>query len=234
MKRYYSIANAARLRLLAFVLSALPTAAIGQTPNAHYAYPADSSNGYWRLHTDYASRSTMIRFYDRDRHLIYQETLSGRYVKLRKRTIRLFDSMLNRLVNNQLLSPHMKTHELLADNERLPINAFLRPSTLRDETTVSPDGTNRFVSQPLVNSEGKLRVIFLNPGQDRVFISIDDSSFNPIYRDISSLPAYKRAIDVSHLPEGTFRFMIATKQQTRTYRLTIGRGSVPYRLDEIR
>ncbi|CCH52470.1 hypothetical protein BN8_01474 [Fibrisoma limi BUZ 3] len=234
MNRTYSISNAARRWLLASVLLMMQTAAIGQATNAHYTYPADSSNGYWRLHTDYASRSTIIRFYDRDRQLIYQETISGRYVKLNKRTVRLFDSMLDRLVNNQLLSAHVRTHELLASNERVPINAFLRPSLLRDEPTTSPEEANRFVTQPLVNSEGKLRVIFLNPRQERVLISIEDNSYNSIYRDISSLSAYKRAIDVSQLPEGTFRFRIATKQQTRTYRLTIGRGAVPYRLDEIR
>lgn len=220
-------------RLLVFGLLIIRSSAFAQS-DTHYAYPADSSNGYWRLHTDYASRSTVIRFFDANRQLIYQETLRGRYVKLKKRNTRLFDLTLHRLINNQLLSSQVKSHELLAGNDRMPISAFIRPTALPDEPAPATDVTRTFAANPTVTSAGKLKVVFINPAQDRILISLIDDAHRGVYKELSTLPSYKRLVDITQLPEGTFTFAIEAPQRKYKYRLTIGPDKGPYYLRLVR
>lgn len=89
--------------LLLYSLLLTETKVTGQPDPYNQPASTDSTQCYWRLYTDYATRMTRVSFYTSRHELLYQEKIKDRYIKLSKRTIRQFDDLLTRLVNRNLV-----------------------------------------------------------------------------------------------------------------------------------
>ena len=76
--------------LLIYALILTQNEAIGQPNPANQQPSLDSTQAYWRLYTDYAARMMRVSFYTSRHRLLYQEKIKDRYIKLSKRTIRLW------------------------------------------------------------------------------------------------------------------------------------------------
>lgn len=193
-----------------------------------------SAKGYWKVQTDYASRSTVVRFFNDRNEPIYQETLPGKYVKLTKRNIRLFDEMLDRVVNSQLLASQVRSSELLASNDV----RFTRTTPryeLEETSSLLVSETNKsFLVNPWVNSLGKLRVHFANPEQKLVSIELTDETARTVYyTELSRLSGYNRYLDVTQMLSGKYRLQVKKAGDKKVYWLTIDKSARQYVLKPI-
>ncbi|MGA0555201.1 hypothetical protein ACO2Q8_01010 [Larkinella sp. VNQ87] len=190
-----------------------------------------TDKGYWKLQTDYATRSTVIQFFNAHNEPVYQETLPGKYVKLTKRNMRLFDEMLDRMVNSHLLASQVKSYDLLASSETgfsktSPMYRFSDPSS-----SVLPATNKRLTVNPLVNPFGKLRINFANPEQKRIAIELtDELSKIVFYSETSRLEGYNRYLNISNLLSGTYRLQLTGAGSRVAYWLTIDRPNRQYAL----
>ncbi|RCR67795.1 hypothetical protein [Larkinella punicea] len=212
------------------VLLLLFSTLVGYAQPDYHSGP-DVDKGYWKIQTDYGTRNTVIRFFNARNEPVYQETLRGQYVKLTKRNIRLFDEMLDRVVNNHLLASQVRSSELLASNDV----GYSKVSAVYayEETppSVVPEFNSKFLVNPLVNSYGKLRINYANPDRKQVIIELTDESTNVIhYRELNRQAGYNRYFDVTHLLSGKYRLQVKGAGETMNYWLTIDKPDQRYEL----
>lgn len=201
-----------------------------------YFAKTDSSKPYWKIQTDFASQKTLVRFFNNKHEPIYQETLAGRYVKLTNRNIRLFDSMLERLVTNQLLSAEVRSHELVPSSpgtsEQVVATSMSTPVTtvriLDSPKEVEEFGPMR--SDLSISSTGKLKMHVLNLLEKPVLIKLTDDQGRQVFKEKSTLLNYNRTLNLARLPEGRFRLEVDSPQTDYTYRLLIQDNPRTYQL----
>jgi hypothetical protein len=128
---------------------------------------------HWRVHTDPNSLTTTVHFFDADQHLIYQESLPGKYFKLTEKNARKLDRILAQKLSQELIASSVKLSEL--NKETLPARkpgAFIpklySPATawncqtlIKNQTdlTVGVDNpTQKTLVLTLKNKKGSLRV----------------------------------------------------------------------------
>jgi hypothetical protein len=201
-----------RLNLAFTFLFMLPLSLSAQE---YYASP-NAGKGYWEVHTDYRTRSTVVDFFDTDRKPIYQEILPKKYVKLTKKNIRQFDRLLEQLTSRNLVSSSVKSYELTADT---------RPGypTTVPHVSNGVQGINNSLAQNIFVSDlGKLKIILKNPDQHQLGISLLDPELRPVYQENpGGLASYSRLLNISRLGEGTYHLLIRCGRTKLDYRLTI-------------
>ena len=99
MKRFIALTS---ITCWAFFASALSTQVQSKTPNIT-KIRSNPVKGTGELTTDYKTKTTTVRFYNRQNQLIYEEAMPGRYVKLTKRNVYEINQAFDRMVDNQLV-----------------------------------------------------------------------------------------------------------------------------------
>jgi hypothetical protein len=184
-----------------------------------YYSRTDSTKAYWKIQTSFSSQKTMVRFFNSKHELIYQETLSGRYVKLTNRNIRLFDSMLERLMTNQLLSAEVKSHELVATSTGVPYYVVSTPLSKPVSTSYvlasskEPLESNPLRSDVAISNTGKLKIQVINLREELMLVTLLDDQGRYVFKEKAALPQYTRTLNLTQLPEGKFRFEVAGSQK---------------------
>ena len=208
--------------------------ALGQY-DEYYAKTGEAPRGYWKVKTDYATRGTLVRFYDADSQLVYQESLSNQFVKLIPANIRRLDQTLARLVDKHLVSASLETSELTAD-PRKP----RRPASARAETdgkaATPEDSPASGLSVRFLSSSTKPGVyLFLsNPALERVVISIRTDGNTLLYEQITRAPVDHIFLNMSGLLAGTYqvRVVSATRQAAQAVAVSYSSRAAVHRLPD--
>ncbi|GAB3899104.1 hypothetical protein GCM10028803_19640 [Larkinella knui] len=222
----------ARLFRTLLVLLLLFTTLVGRA-QPDYRAETNPGKGYWKIQTDYATRNTVIRFFNARHEAVYQETLRGKYVKLTKRNVRLFDEMLNRVVNSELLASQVKAYDLVATTDGRYTGTATSTSYVPEEVPAvfTPIENREFLANPFVNELGRLRINFANPDQKKVLIEItDDVSQTVYYTEWTHVAGYSRYFDTRHLISGKYRLLLKSPDKTLAYWLTINKPYHEYEL----
>ncbi|RYZ49804.1 MAG: hypothetical protein EOP49_15385 [Sphingobacteriales bacterium] len=204
-----------------------------------YYARTDSTKGYWKIQTDFTTQKTMIRFFNHWHEPVYEESLSNRYVKLSNRNIRLFDSMLERLLTNQLLSAEVKSHELVATSTSVPSHVVSVPRSTPVSTSyilASPKETldvNPLRADVSISNIGKLKIHVANLRQEPMLVMLLDDQGRSVFKEKTAVPAYNRTLNLTQLPEGKFRFEVGGMQKHYQYQLIIQTNPQSYQLRAI-
>jgi hypothetical protein len=179
-----------------------------------YAQTSIPQQGYWRVMTQPDTRSTVVRFYNHDSQVVYEEQLSGRYIKLNDRNVARLDRTLARLTDGSLVAASVKTEPLRAEK------VIYKEHTAMPLATAT---TGLFVeSFPLI-SQDKLLVRFQNPEGYRMHIAIRDGRDRNIYNDSVVQKEYQRKFDLSQLAAGMYTLVVSNYkgrvQHTQTFRI---------------
>ncbi|WP_353721173.1 hypothetical protein [Dyadobacter sp. 676] len=190
---------------------------------------AEPDKGYWQVHTDPNSRNTVVQFFDSGNHLLYQESMPRKYIKLTKRNVRLFDDLLSKLMARELLSEKVKTFDLVADSRTT------YRSMSESESPMSAAGVNvkTAMSNVYVVQSGKMKVILKNPAQESYDVRIIDSELRTIYYEQIKEPSYGRWFDVSKLGQGTYSVHIGSPRKKLHYKLIVD-DYLGYRLEDLK
>lgn len=193
-------------------------------------YPATTNSpstgrSYWRVFTSPDSRTSTVRFYDKEQQVLYEETLAGRYLILSRKNADRLDKVLAQLTGNQLLASNLKTTELPQQNR------FYKEKTPKTEAVteanpgVEPQRPAGLYAEILpIGNSTKLVVRMLNPTKGRMAIFIRDERGNEVYREIVNQSAYKRHFDLKTLPLGQYTVVVTNHngkfQYERPFQLT--------------
>lgn len=188
-----------------------------------YAQP---DKGYWQVHTDPNARNTVVQFYDGGNHLLYQESMARKYVKLTRRNIRLFDDLLGKLMARELLSEKVRAYELVADS-RSGFMSEAASSLPASEVNAATAMSNVYVVQ-----SGRMKVVLKNPTLESYDIRIMDSELRTIYYERTQGPTYGRWFDMSKLGQGTYKVHITSSRKKLNYKLLVD-DFVGYRLESL-
>lgn len=187
----------------------------------------DSSQGYWRLKTHAATRSTGVQFFSPYGQLLYEEIIPGKWVKLSRKNQKQVDQLLAQLVAGQLLTSRIKTETLPAtpfEPDR-PEVSFPSDSPDRSSTTKAT-----YQIQAYINPEGKLYVVVNNPNRLRYAIRVVDQRDRSLYEEFTNLNRYRRRLDVSSLPVEAYQLVVHIDNKPFTYRINKQRSGVTYTL----
>ncbi|MBD2702724.1 hypothetical protein IC229_18905 [Spirosoma sp. BT702] len=206
---------------------------VGQ-PNPYYQRTrSDSSQGYWKLYTDYNSRTTRVSFYSGQDELLYQEKIKDRYIKLSKRNIRQFDNLLSRLVDRNLVSSRVKSYDILNSNQWNATPQRI-PSPFNEETVlpapVAPTTPN--INLEVVSSS-QVKLSYLNPASERLLITLANDNFEFFYKRYSTLKEYAGLLNVSHLPSGTYRLEVDGAKKIVKYKVIIDQDKRSIKLNTV-
>lgn len=192
---------------------------------------AEPDKGYWQVHTDPNTRNTVVQFYDGRHQLLYQESMSRKYIKLTRRNIRLFDDLLSKLMARELLSAKVKTYDLVADS-RAGLGSIARPE-METPVTTSGASVKTAMSNIYVVKQGKMKVILKNPSQELYDIRIIDPELRTIYHESVNELSYGRWFDMSKLAQGTYSIHISSPRKKLNYKLIVD-DYLGYRLDDLK
>ncbi|WP_338869285.1 hypothetical protein WBJ53_19735 [Spirosoma sp. SC4-14] len=196
----------------------------------------DSTGAYWKLRTDYKTRLTSVQFFTAQHQLIYEEKLPGRYVRLTRRNVRLFDELLDALANRRLLDTRIESRSLMASN-----TMGFKQSSIREETSTSlenaPHNPDKlvFTANSAVTDLGKMVIYCTNPTRVPLYVSLtDDMQLMDYYHERSKDMDYTRYFDINQLPIGSYRLQIKHPKQTVNFILTIKLKGERYSLRELK
>lgn len=215
---------------LFLVVGLLAFCSPSRAQSSSYYCSSGSASGYWKVQTDYLTRSTSIGFFNAQHQMIYEEKMAGRYLKLSKRNIALLDTLLDGLTHNRLLDAQVKSFDLLASTAVRRNRPSSEPESVTPAVNPSWGAAHSFVMlDPSVNSRGRLRIHFANPEEKRVWISLTDAPGELAhYSEWSRATGYNRYLNVHLLEPGLYTLAIKQPRQTFLYELAIaGSGGSP-------
>ncbi|GAB4001993.1 hypothetical protein GCM10028807_59530 [Spirosoma daeguense] len=186
----------------------------------------DSTNGYWRLNTQAATRSTRVQFFSPDSRLLYEEILPGKWVSLNRKTQRQFDKLLAQLISNQLVSSRIKTETLPPTPLELPKSGL---TVTPDNPTNSPMPASYKV-HAYVSQSGKLYLVIDNPDRFRYKIKIIDQRNRSLYEEFANLDQYRRRLDVSSLSVDSYQIVIQIGNEPFVYKIKQQTSKTAYSL----
>lgn len=231
-----SLIRPGRLLLPAFLLvsAAAPTFAqtaaltpvVAQTNAAYFAEKPMADKGYWRLHVDDATNTTLIDFYGRDHALVYQEAIPNQSVLLTPQNRQLLNEVTERLTNSRLLASAATVTGL----DELP------PATESVATVLTAyEMANRtgFRVNSYITPAGVLQVRWNNPDRDEVKVLLLNAEERPLYNERSSVDEFRRGYNLSRLDEGTYTLVVTHNHKPHTFRVSLRQPeSGPHRVEQ--
>lgn len=184
----------------------------------NYIDAANPNQGYWKLHTDHSSRNTIIRLYNNDNELVYEETMPGQYIKLTDKTVSQINETLQLVASNKLILSKVKTYSL-ADSYR-------SPETLAEElpalvpAEVSKEYARVGLSIYTLKTPRKLIVRYTNPTRRRLMVGLRDESGRLLFSEYTNNEQQSFKIDMSDLKMGKYTVSIASPYAKDNFRHT--------------
>ncbi|MFC5408369.1 hypothetical protein ACFPMF_03555 [Larkinella bovis] len=173
-----------------------------------------SSQPYWQMNTDYKTNGTTIRYYNADQHLMHQEVLPNRLVKLTRGNVRRLNETLLRIAQNQPKGSSVQSVTLPpnAENARM---VRARNRNLRNERLASQvDVFARIVPSANENGAG-VKVYFYNPHEENLRIDILNQQGRVVCTQYESRFQGGYRFNMAMMPEGDYRVQIVKiRQQT--------------------
>lgn len=214
MKALLSLLIASLLFELSVTAQSTTAVESSASPPEQYAQITVPEQGYWRVVTEPDTRSTLVRFFNHDRQIVYEERLSGRYIKLNDRNVAQLDQTLARLTGGNLVAATVKTEPLYAEKD------YYKE---RPTMPLPPAPAGLLIESLPTISQDKLLVRFQNPEGYRMHIAIRDNQGRDIYNDSVVQTVYQRKFNLSQLPSGFYTLTVSDYKgkvrHTRTFRL---------------
>jgi hypothetical protein len=189
----------------------------------YYQSSLAADKGHWKLTTNYATRSTVIRFYDRENQVIYEEILPGQYIKLTDRNIETINQTFTRLVENQLVLDKIKPITLPEENSSAAYQANATPRDHPEENASVVNTDKRIgITFFKILDQRAFKLMFKNPSEDNVHIHIKNEAGELVYKElVKNARAYNRRFDLSHLEDGIYTFEITNTKEKRIGRVRL-------------
>ncbi|GAA4467525.1 hypothetical protein GCM10023189_51380 [Nibrella saemangeumensis] len=205
--------------LAVLIIFLLTTAQARSQSPVNYLDPSDPDRGYWKLHTDHATRNTIVRLYNSGHKLVYEEIMPGQYIKLTDRTVSRISETLELVASNKLILSKVKAYDLTA-NSQAPEPVMPEPPT---EPAISPVEVNNEyalvrVEAHAVKNPTRLLVHLNNPTKRRLKVSLQDKNGQSFFTESITAEKYARKIDIGGLIHGEYTLIVNSPYRRYPYR----------------
>jgi hypothetical protein len=176
-----------------------------------------SGKGYWSLYTDHNTRSTIIKFFNPEDELLYQEILPGQYVKLTTRNTRAINDAFTKYMKHTLVASEVRASMMTNTSAfSLDEQEFYPPATVDLSTyAYAPaEGTSslRAIAFPLINPN-RFRLMFDNPSGKYAMVSIRNARGQVLHSHTVDKPEYDRTFDFSRKQPGVYTLSVMANGQ---------------------
>jgi len=222
MKRLFRQSTLGAILLAAFVFWGNSPKTLAQSRD-YYQSSLTSDKGHWKLTTNYATRSTVIRFYNHENRVIYEETLPGKYIKLTDRNIETINQTFTRLVESRLVMDEVKPITLPKENSSAAYQANASSHDFPEEKASVVNIDKRIgITFFKIGDQRAFKLIFKNPSEDNVHIHIRNEAGELVYKElVKNARVYNRRFDLSRLEDGIYTFEITNAREKRFYRVRL-------------
>lgn len=179
----------------------------GRSPEA-----TEQTQGYWRLKTNVADRSTSIRFYSPTDELLYEEEWPGKWVKLTAKNRKYLDRLLAQLMSRNLVASRIETLPLPAVPTRNESDNRIELSGTSNNTLASPSPVFAYV-----NRSGQLYLAVDNPSRLRCKVSVTDANGLSLYEEFTYLDQYRKWLDISNLAQSSIQLVVRINDKSFLY-----------------
>ena len=189
--------------------------------DVHYRDPLEPSKGYWQLFTDAATRTTRVKFFDANKHLLYEEVIPNKYIKLTNRNINKLNQTFDLVTRNDLVSTKVKANPLLTfRSNRLTTrygSSHHYPCQVSSSSLPEPVSDIKLNTFSVSNTS-KFYLAFQNPGRKRIKIYLLNKAKQILYSESVNTANYKRQFNLVGLHTGKYTLVVTTVD--RKYRFT--------------
>jgi hypothetical protein len=170
-----------------------------------YVKDANPKVGFWRTYTDPALRNTTVRFFNKDRQLLYEETLNGRYIDLNRKNVSVLNNLLAKLTTNQLVSENVHASDLS------PESTYYKAKPLKLSQSVNINRPEGFDVQSVVLPDmARVLVQVVNPDGYRVHVYLDNEHDETINYNSVVKPVFGQSFKLNELPAGNYTIRVVT------------------------
>lgn len=187
--------------------------------DVHYRDPQDPSKGHWLLFTDPATLSTRIQFFDANKHLLYEEVLSDKYIRLTERNINRINQAFDLITQNNLVLTKVKANPLspVSNNQAFSRrNPAHRYPGQPNASSLDNAGSNIKLHTFKIANTCKFYVIFQNPDQKGIRIQLKNEVGKILFTELVNSATYRRKFDFA----GTLaeKYTLVVTSRDRKYR----------------
>jgi hypothetical protein len=167
-----------------------------------FAQISAAKEPYWNVYTDAVAKKTTINFFDTDRNLLYQEVLSGKYIRLNRRNRNILDLVLLQVRQNSLVATNAKLETLQEPRKRTSFNV---------DTYVN--NSWRYIA--IILGQKMLQVNVQNPKREKISVKL----YNPRGKTIfiwRVMYGKSKLYNLESLLSGKYKLVVSNGQTTYT------------------
>ena len=161
----------------------------------------------WKVHTNALTKKTTINFFDTNKHLVYQEVISDKYIKLTHKNRKILDKVLLQVMQNNLVATNAK----LSTVESIPLKRVShRVNTYLDDTWQC----NSIIKL------NKLQVNVQNPKDEKISVRLYNSKGKAVFISLFTHTQFK-LYNLSRLAIGTYQLIVSDGENSYTKNIFI-------------
>jgi hypothetical protein len=181
--------------------------------NIQYRDPAFPEKGHWQIVTDPAANNTVIKFYDGQKNQIYEETISGKYIKLTDRNIARINKTFDQIAGKTMVLAQVKSDPFTSPAFRKLSYRHLKKRSLteKESTKSALNSASRLkVHAFQYYPTARFELNFQNPAQERLIIKVFNKVGQSVYHESSCRMHYKRSFDFEGMANGMYKLVVTT------------------------
>ncbi|GAA4465277.1 hypothetical protein GCM10023189_45610 [Nibrella saemangeumensis] len=186
-------------------------------------HPTVSDKGHWKLFTDNQNRNTVIKFFNVENQLVYEEVMAGKYIKLTDQNVQLINEIFDRVMANKLIAGTVKSAPLeeVAISNRTAVwtGPALKPESVAEVAVHNQLNYNIRLNSHVTEYESRrlLRVQVENPEQYRLIVKLQDKNGQNIYWEPLTKKASLVKLNLSELRSRSYTLEVSTPNRKYSY-----------------
>jgi len=224
METYKNGFTAIRPLIIFLLAFALVNAANAQ--NLQYRDPANPARGYWEIVTNATSQNTKIQFYDGDKTKIYEEIISGKYIKLTPQNLTRINKTFDQIADKTMILAQVKAEPLtspafrkLTSRQSKKISRIREADKSNNKNAVSnlESAAELQVNAYHIEQSARVYLTLHNPNQERLHIYIFNEVGENMYHKTTTSANYTFKLNFVGMNYGQYKLVVYTASWKQKY-----------------
>lgn len=214
MKAIPSVLPLLKLLLMLAIAGMLSMPTRGQ--ERQYRDPRQPEKGHWQIQTDPAANYTLIQFYDGQNQPIYQEKITGKYIRLTDRNMAKINQLFDQIASKTIVGAQVASEPLRSAAFRKLTAANHRKQSWQEKESRASSLELKVRAFQIYETD-KVALHLRNPDQKRVIIQVLTQDGQTVYKEISRDIDYKRNFDITALGYGKYKLVVSPRKGRPMY-----------------
>jgi hypothetical protein len=161
-----------------------------------------------------------VKFYDANKHLVYEEVIPGKFIKLTGSNINRIHRAFDQVMDRKLVMARVKFSPLASpDFRRLESRNSLKRRSHAEQSAIYPKESASGIQAHVYKTgdTGKFNLTILNPGHERMSVYLFNKVNQHIYSEKVNEASYRRDFNFEGMPEETYKLVVITADKKFHY-----------------